>query len=69
MRFAAVTDLHFGRSAPFMGVDRKLSGHAPALTAAFVADMNRRVRPDFVVVLGDVVEPGAVSPSPERPSE
>ena len=62
MRFAAVTDLHFGRALPYRGVDRKLTVHAPALTAAFVDDMNRRVRPDFVVVLGDVIEdesPGA----------
>ncbi len=56
MRFAALTDLYFGRAIPHRGVDRKLTVHAPALTAAFVADMNRRVRPDFVVVLGDVVE-------------
>ena len=56
MRFAAITDLHFGRAEPYKGVDRKLTGHAPALTAAFVADMNQRVRPDFVVVLGDVIE-------------
>lgn len=56
MRFAAITDLHFGRAAPYRGVDRKLTGHAPTLTAAFVDDMNRRVRPDFVVVLGDVIE-------------
>ena len=56
MRFAAITDLHFGRAAPYRGVDRKLTGHAPALTAAFVDDMNQRVRPDFVVVLGDVIE-------------
>ena len=56
VRFAAVTDLHFGRAAPYRGADRKLTFHAPALTAAFVADMNRRVRPDFVMVLGDVIE-------------
>ena len=59
MRFAAVTDLHFGRAVPHRGVDRKLTVRAPALTAAFVADMNRRVRPDFVVVLGDVIEDDA----------
>lgn len=56
MRFAVVTDLHFGRAAPYRGVDRKLTGCAPALTAAFVDEMNRRVRPDFVMVLGDVIE-------------
>ena len=56
MRLAAITDLHFGRASPYRGVDRKLTGHAPALTAAFVDEMNRRVRPDFVIVLGDVIE-------------
>ena len=56
MRFAAITDLHFGRAEPYRGVNRKLTDHAPALTAAFVDDMNRRVRPDFVIVLGDVIE-------------
>ena len=56
MRFAAISDLHFGRAAPYRGVDRKLTGRAPALTAAFVDDMNQRVRPDFVMVLGDVIE-------------
>ena len=60
MRFAAVTDLHFGRAVPYRGVDRKLTVHAPALTAAFVSDMNRRVRPDFVMVLGDVIEDEAL---------
>ena len=56
MRFAAITDLHFGPAEPFRGVNRKLTGQAPALTAAFVDDMNLRVRPDFVIVLGDVIE-------------
>ena len=64
MRFAAITDLHFGKASPYRGVDRKLTGHAPALTAAFVDEMNRRVRPDFVIVLGDVIEDD--SPHPTR---
>ena len=69
MRFAAVTDLHFGRAVPHRGVDRKLTVHAPALTAAFVADMNRRVRPDFVVVLGDVIEDEAPQADPDNYTE
>ncbi len=56
MRFADITDLHFGLAKRYKGVDRELTGHAPALTAAFVADMNQQVRPDFVAVLGDVIE-------------
>ena len=56
VRFAVVADLHFGRAVRYRGVDRKLTVHAPALTSAFLDDMNRRVRPDFVMVLGDVIE-------------
>ena len=46
MRFAAVMNFHFGRAVPYRGVDRKLTVHAPAVTAAFVDDMNHRVRPE-----------------------
>lgn len=53
---AAITDLHFGPRASFQGKLRKLSDQAPALTRAFVAEMNQRVHPDAVLVLGDLIE-------------
>lgn len=56
VRFAAITDLHFGKTGTYRGAERKLSSHACTLTAAFVDDMNQKVRPDFVMVLGDVIE-------------
>jgi len=56
MRVALFTDQHFGPAASFGGKLRKLSHDAAALTARFVADMNRDFEPDVVVNLGDVIE-------------
>ncbi|HTJ80724.1 MAG TPA: metallophosphoesterase [Polyangiaceae bacterium] len=53
---ALVTDIHFGPAALYQGKLRKLSAHAPALLSAFVERMNREVRPDVVVNLGDDLE-------------
>ncbi len=51
-----VTDLHFGPEASFGGKLRKLTAQAPTLLEAFVERMNREVRPDVVVNLGDDLE-------------
>jgi len=56
LRFALVTDLHFGPAATFRGQLRKLSHRAEALTRQFVLDMNEREHPDFIVNLGDDIE-------------
>lgn len=53
---ALVSDLHFGPEASFGGKLRKLTGAAPALARAFVERMNRDVRPDIVMNLGDDIE-------------
>jgi len=53
---AFVTDLHFGPEARFRGKLRKLTAHGPELARAFVERMNRVVRPDLVVNLGDDIE-------------
>ncbi len=50
---ALITDLHFGPEARFGGKLRKLTAHAGDLTRAFVDRMNREVKPDLVVNLGD----------------
>lgn len=51
-----VTDLHFGPEASFGGKLRKLTARAPELLRAFVERMNRDIRPDVVVNLGDDLE-------------
>ncbi len=53
---ALVTDLHFGPEARFAGKLRKLTGRAGDLARAFVERMNREVKPDLVVNLGDDIE-------------
>lgn len=56
MRFAVITDVHFGPLAHFDGKLRKLSHEAGRLTHDFVERMNRLERPDLVLSLGDIVE-------------
>ena len=56
MRFALVTDIHFGPAARFEGKLRKLSHEAGRLTTGVVRVLNERERPELVVNLGDVIE-------------
>jgi len=56
VRFALITDVHFGPPASFGGKLRKLSHEAGALSERFVQRMNDVERPDLVVNLGDVIE-------------
>jgi 3',5'-cyclic-AMP phosphodiesterase len=65
LRFALITDVHFGPSAFFEGKLRKLSHEAARLTGEFVERMNAVERPDLVVNLGDVIQ----DESPERDRE
>ena len=53
---AFITDLHFGPEARFRGKLRKLTAQGPQLARAFVEHLNRVVRPDIVVNLGDDIE-------------
>ncbi len=56
MRFALVTDIHFGPAARFEGKLRKLSHEAGRLTGEVVERLNRDFSPELVVNLGDVIE-------------
>ena len=56
MRFALISDEHFGPTAYFEGKLRKLTADAGALCRAFVTRMNDEVKPELVVNLGDVIE-------------
>jgi 3',5'-cyclic-AMP phosphodiesterase len=53
---ALISDIHFGPEARFGGKLRKLTAQAPALAQAFVERMNRDVKPDLIVNLGDDIE-------------
>jgi 3',5'-cyclic AMP phosphodiesterase CpdA len=56
MRFALITDVHFGPRAYHEGKLRKLTDRAGELSQSFVERMNRVERPELVVNLGDVIE-------------
>jgi 3',5'-cyclic AMP phosphodiesterase CpdA len=56
MRFALLSDVHFGPPASFGGKLRKLTDQAEPLCRAIVARMNEVERPDHFVNLGDVIE-------------
>jgi len=56
LRIGIITDVHNGPRASFAGELRKLSELALDLAEEFVGAMNRVVRPDVVVHLGDAVE-------------
>jgi len=56
MRFALISDVHFGPLAYHEGKLRKMTHQAPALTRRFVERMNGIEQPDLVINLGDVIE-------------
>lgn len=66
MKFAVVTDIHFGPAGFHQGIQRKLTQYATALTTTFVETMNQEVRPALVLQLGDLIEDADVATDEEN---
>jgi Icc protein len=56
MKFVILTDIHLGPEGHYKGVLRKMNKDVKFFLDDFVAEMNNNVKPEFVVVLGDLVE-------------
>lgn len=56
MKFAILTDIHLGPEGHFHGILRKMNKDAKIFLDDFVEEMNNNVKPEFTVVLGDLVE-------------
>src|SRR5262245_40531301 len=56
MRFALVSDVHFGPNAYYGGKLRKLTDRAPELLARTVETLNRDEHPELLINLGDAIE-------------
>mgnify|MGYP001571131869 FL=1 len=56
MKFAILTDIHLGPEGHYKGVLRKINKDVKFFLDDFVAEMNNNAKPEFVVVLGDLVE-------------
>ena len=55
MKFAILTDIHLGPEGYYKGVLRRISKDAKFFLDDFVNEINNNVKPDFVVILGDLV--------------
>ncbi|HKY37971.1 MAG TPA: metallophosphoesterase [Polyangiaceae bacterium] len=66
MRFALISDVHFGPPASHQGKLRKLTHQSEALVEAFINRMRQELQPDLVINLGDVLEDEAAEPDRER---
>lgn len=56
MKFVILTDIHLGPEGHYKGVLRKMNKDVKFFLDDFVEKMNNNVKPEFVVVLGDLVE-------------
>ncbi len=55
MKFAILTDIHLGPKGYYKGILRKISKDVKIFLDNFVDEMNNNVKPEFVVILGDLV--------------
>lgn len=56
MKFAILSDIHMGPERYWKGVLRKINKDVEIFLNDFVEEMNNNVKPEFVVVLGDLIE-------------
>lgn len=56
MRFAIITDIHYGPRFFLKGVQRRLNENAKDMVNDFITDMNDNEKPSFVISLGDSIE-------------
>lgn len=56
MKFVILTDIHLGPESYFKGVLRKVNKDVKIYLEEFIEEMNSNVKPEFVAVLGDLVE-------------
>lgn len=55
MKFAILTDIHLGPEGYYKGILRRISKDVKIFLDDFVDEMNNNVKPEFVVILGDLV--------------
>ena len=55
MKFAILTDIHLGPEGYYKGL-RKINKDVKFFLNDFVKEMNNNIKPEFVIILGDLVE-------------
>jgi len=56
MKFAILTDIHLGPEGFYKGTLRKINSNVKYFLDNFVDDINNDVKPEFVIVLGDLIQ-------------
>jgi len=56
MKFAIITDIHLGPKGYHKGILRKINHNIKTLLRNFIEEINNNIKPEFVVVLGDLIE-------------
>ncbi|MFA5359450.1 MAG: metallophosphoesterase [Patescibacteria group bacterium] len=56
MKFVILTDIHLGPEAYYKGILRKINKDAKIFLDKFIKEMNKNIKPEFIVVLGDLIE-------------
>ena len=56
MKFVIITDIHLGPEGYWRGILRKINANAKQYLTNFVVKMNNDTKPEFVIVLGDLIE-------------
>jgi len=56
MKFAILTDIHLGLEGHYKWVLRKNNKDVKIFLDDFIEEMNNKINPEFVIVLGDVIE-------------
>ena len=56
MKFVILSDLHVGPEAYYHGVLRKINKNVNEMLSNFVNVVNNEIKPDFVIVMGDIIE-------------
>lgn len=66
MKFVILTDIHLGPEGYWNGVLRKVNKEAKLYLSNFVEEMNNKVKPEFVVILGDLIEDNGIKNDQEN---
>lgn len=55
MKFAILTDIHIGQEAYYKGVLRRINKDVKIFLNNFIDEINKEVKPTFVIILGDLI--------------
>lgn len=56
MKFSILSDIHLGPESHYNGVIRKINKNAKLFLSNFIEEMKNTVKPEFVVILGDLIQ-------------